>query len=225
MKRQIIQRFASAMLVTSMLVAVMLPVNVRAESYSDSLNQEESTEIEITPVDEIVDNTEQSEILSIGVVKMDVRVFEYTGEAIEPQIEVYDNHLNIVPSSEYSVKYKNNVKVGDATITVTGKGDKYIGSKSTQFSIIPLKPIFQSIKPSKNSVTVKWHKVDEAQKYEVLIDTHKEFNKAKKYTVKGKTYITIKKLNSKKKYFIKMRAVGKKDKGSLFNDYKTFKTK
>lgn len=224
MKKRIIQRFVSTILVTSMMVAVMLPVNVRAESYSDSMNQE-STEIETSPADDNMDNTEQSEILSIGVVKMDVRVFEYTGEAIEPEIKVYDNHLNIVPSSEYSVKYKNNVKVGDATITVTGKGDKYIGSKSTQFSIIPLKPIFQSIKPSKNSVTVKWHKVDEAQKYEVLIDTHKQFNKAKKYTVKGKTSITIKKLNSKKKYFIKIRAVGKKDKGSLFNDYKTFKTK
>ncbi len=207
---------------TCMLFAVIPPVN--ASAYSD-------TESIYSSVDEVENDSEQLEVLSIeGFSFSDLPGInpccQYTGKAIKPSIEVYDKYNNVIPESEYSIEYKDNIKVGKATITVTGTGEKYVGSISKEFSIFPKKPSIKSIKPGKKNVKITWSKVVGAEKYEVYIDTKKQFVKGKKYTVtKGKTSLTIKNLQAKKKYYIKIRAIGCKDTVSLFTANKTFKTK
>ena len=47
---------------------------------------------------------------------------------------VKDGTKTLVNGTDYTVKYSNNVNVGTATVTVTGKGN-YTGSKSTNFKI------------------------------------------------------------------------------------------
>ena len=81
---------------------------------------------------------------------------EYTGEAIEPEIDVYakplsgGNEVKIDPSL-YDVTYINNVEKGNAIILVTAKEDAektIVGSKSVKFKIIArgLANLFQAMK-------------------------------------------------------------------------------
>lgn len=69
--------------------------------------------------------------------------YEYTGSAIKPEIEVYNNGELLTEGTDYSVKYSNNVKActnrsakNAPKITVTGRGN-LTGSTSTTFEIQP----------------------------------------------------------------------------------------
>lgn len=61
---------------------------------------------------------------------------KYTGEKIEPQIQVYVNGKELVKNGEYLVKYENNIQAGTAKVTVMGVG-VYSGEISGEFKIIP----------------------------------------------------------------------------------------
>jgi len=59
----------------------------------------------------------------------------YTGNAIEPAIEIKNNGtVLLVVGTDYDVKYENNVAVGTAMAIVTGKGN-YIGEINITFEI------------------------------------------------------------------------------------------
>ena len=58
----------------------------------------------------------------------------YDGKAKTPGVTVKDGTKPLVNGTDSTVKYSNNVNVGTATVTVTGKGN-YTGSKSTNFKI------------------------------------------------------------------------------------------
>ena len=61
----------------------------------------------------------------------------YTGEAVKPAIKVYDKITLLTEKIDYTIAYKNNTKVGKATITVTGKGN-YSGKETETFDILPV---------------------------------------------------------------------------------------
>lgn len=63
----------------------------------------------------------------------------YTGVAIKPNITVSYNGKTLVNGTDYSLSYSNNLNVGTATITITGKGN-YTGSKIISFKIIDTTP-------------------------------------------------------------------------------------
>ncbi|MBR0404823.1 MAG: C40 family peptidase [Eggerthellaceae bacterium] len=58
----------------------------------------------------------------------------YTGKALKPQPTVMLNGLELDPYTDYRVSYKDNVDVGTATVTLTGKGE-YVGSATASFEI------------------------------------------------------------------------------------------
>ena len=60
--------------------------------------------------------------------------YAYTGKALKPTVTVKYNGKKLRKNSDYTVSYKNNTKVGKATITVKGKGN-YTGSKTKTFAI------------------------------------------------------------------------------------------
>ena len=60
----------------------------------------------------------------------------YTGAAIKPVVTVYDGNTLLKLNKDYKVAYKNNKKVGEATVTITGKGN-YQGSVTKHFNIVP----------------------------------------------------------------------------------------
>jgi len=67
----------------------------------------------------------------------------YTGEAVKPEIKVYDNTTLLVEKTDYTISYKNNTKVANSTdakaptITVIGKGN-YSGKETVSFNILPV---------------------------------------------------------------------------------------
>lgn len=66
----------------------------------------------------------------------------YTGQAIKPSVRVYDHKTLLTEKKDYTISYKNNIKVnhaskaGTPTITVTGKGN-YTGKELQTFVIKP----------------------------------------------------------------------------------------
>ena len=63
-----------------------------------------------------------------------VQVMTYTGGKITQNLKVYWGDILLKEGTEYTVAYKNNVNVGTATITVTGKGN-YVGKVTEDFEI------------------------------------------------------------------------------------------
>ena len=59
---------------------------------------------------------------------------QYTGSALEPKLQVSYGGRQLVENVDYTVRYSNNVEVGTATATITGKGN-YSGTKSMTFTI------------------------------------------------------------------------------------------
>ena len=60
----------------------------------------------------------------------------YTGKAIKPAVTVTLSGKTLKKGTDYTVAYRNNTKVGTATVTITGKGD-YTGTVTASFRIIP----------------------------------------------------------------------------------------
>lgn len=58
----------------------------------------------------------------------------YPGKAATPSVTVKDGSKTLVKGTDYEVSYKNNDKVGTATVTVTGIG-KYVGTVTKNFTI------------------------------------------------------------------------------------------
>lgn len=59
----------------------------------------------------------------------------YTGSAMKPELKVSYNGRPLTEGTNYTVKYSNNVKVGNAKITVTGKGN-FKSNKTEYFKIV-----------------------------------------------------------------------------------------
>ncbi|WP_051545263.1 CehA/McbA family metallohydrolase [Butyrivibrio sp. MC2021] len=60
---------------------------------------------------------------------------KYTGEEIaQEQLKVFDGTTELT-ADDYEVSYANNIAVGTASVTVTGKG-KYVGTKTATFKIL-----------------------------------------------------------------------------------------
>lgn len=141
-----------------------------------------------------VDATEVPEGIWIGIISDCV----YNSKACLPQVRVYDGKVLLTEKKDYTVKYKNNVKAGEATVTVTGKGN-YKGSKVATFTIYPAtieisdievmdavaneKVIKPSVKVSK-LLNGKKVVLKNGKDYIVSLDENDTFIDAKDYEVK-----------------------------------------
>lgn len=122
--------------------------------------------------------------------------FSYTGAAINPTVKVYNVDGNLeLSSSNYTVKYSNNINVGTAKATVTGTGSlsgkielSYEITPATDASIAtvtfaPLKYTGSSLKP-KATVKVGNITLKEGKDYKVIIDPNDNWKNAGKHEVK-----------------------------------------
>ncbi len=75
--------------------------------------------------------------LPLSKAKISVPAQYYTGKAIKPAAKVTYNSATYKLNRDYTVTYKNNTKVGTATVTVKGKGG-LSGTKSVTFKISKL---------------------------------------------------------------------------------------
>jgi carbon monoxide dehydrogenase subunit G len=69
----------------------------------------------------------------MSMCKLTVKDQTYTGKALKPAVTVKYGSVTLKKDTDYTVAYKNNVKPGKATVTVTGKGDYTGVAKATFF--------------------------------------------------------------------------------------------
>ena len=79
----------------------------------------------------------------VSTLKITVPSVTYNGKAQKPAVTVKYNNYTFKNGTDYTLSYKNNTKIGTATVTVTGKG-KLSGTRSVTFKI--------NAKPIKNAV-------------------------------------------------------------------------
>lgn len=128
-----------------------------------------------------------------------------TGKALTPSLSVKNAVTGkaLVAGTDYTLAYANNVAVGKATVTVTGKGN-YTGSVIKTFTIGLGKATVSKLKSkAKKKATVTWKKVNGAAKYQVA---YKVGSGKWKYKTTSKKSLALKKLKSKKKLTVKVRA-------------------
>ncbi len=63
-----------------------------------------------------------------------IKDLPYTGEAVSPEVVVSYRGTKLTENTDYTLSFKNNEKVGTATVVVTGMGD-YVGQKTATFKI------------------------------------------------------------------------------------------
>ncbi|MCQ4635334.1 Ig-like domain-containing protein [Anaerovorax odorimutans] len=152
--------------------------------------------------------------------------YTYTGGAKTPAVYGLSAFVN---GRDYSVAYRNNVKTGKATVTVTAIGDcAGLSAKTATFRITPAKAAISKLKKGKKSfkVTIKSQKSAGVSGYQISYSLKK--NKSFKSTTTTKTSKTVKKLKAKKTYYVKVRSYktidGKKYYGA-YSKVKKIKTK
>ena len=87
----------------------------------------------------------------VSTLKITVPSVAYNGKAQKPAVTVKYNNYKFKNGTDYTLSYKNNTKIGTATVTVKGKG-KLSGTKSVTFKI-NAKPIKNAVITYNNSLT------------------------------------------------------------------------
>jgi hypothetical protein len=161
-----------------------------------------------------------------GAVAKEIKDKAYTGKSIGPAPALSINNVALKKGTDYTVSYKNNTKIGKATVTITGKG-KYTGTKSITFKIIPQKASVSKLVAGKNQLKVTWKKVSAAQKitkYEVRYKI-KGTKKWQTKTASAKsTGLTITKLQKGKAYQIQIRSYKTVSKAKYYSAWSQVKT-
>lgn len=142
--------------------------------------------------------------------KLSKTSYVYNGKNAKPKVTVYNGRKK-VSSKYYKVTYKNNKKVGYATVIVKGKGKfaKYAGKAAFTIKLKTLKK--PSVKKgAKGTLNVSWKRDGQATKYVVQYSQSKKFkgNSTKTVTITnnkiGKT--VLKGLTGKKNYYVRVRS-------------------
>lgn len=89
----------------------------------------------------------------------------YTGKALTPALVIRDGYTKLTAGTDYTLTYKNNTKVGTASVTIKGKGN-YTGSKTVKFRIIPGSTSLSERVNDKGRV-ISWRRVTGAEMYQL----------------------------------------------------------
>lgn len=139
----------------------------------------------------------------------------YNGKILKPSVTITDRNGKKLSPSSYEIIYKKTGKnVGTYQTQINFRGD-YTGSKTISYQILPKNCSLRSVKAKKKSFTVRWKKLSTKMPtkrisgYQVQYSEKPNFSKSKIKKVSGykKTSVTIKKLKSKKKYYVRIRTI------------------
>lgn len=139
----------------------------------------------------------------------------YNGKVLKPSVTITDRNGKKLSPSSYEIIYKKTGKnVGTYQAQINFRGD-YTGSKTISYQILPKNCSLRSVKAKKKSLTVRWKKLSTKMPtkrisgYQVQYSEKPNFSKSKIKKVSGykKTSVTIKKLKSKKKYYVRIRTI------------------
>ena len=134
--------------------------------------------------------------------------YTFSGKAITPPVKVKGTGGRLLTEGkDYTVKYSENVNVGKAKITVTGKGDIQ-GSFEKSFIVKPAKnALTLLISSAKGSFTAAWKADSTAAGYQVLYSTDPDFKKdVHSYSTTGTRANFTKHTEPGKTYYVKVRS-------------------
>ena len=143
----------------------------------------------------------------------------YTGKAITQTPVVKYGSIKL-DSSNYTVSYKNNKKIGTATITIKGKNDFY-GSITKTFKIVPKSTTIKKIVASDNKIKVTAAKQTDVTGYQITYSKNKSFKTEASVTSKSTT-MTLNKIK-KGTYYIKVRTYKTVNDTKYYSKYSTVK--
>ena len=151
----------------------------------------------------------QTEIIPrIADIRLAADNYTYNGKRREPAVIILDNDQNQLRSTDYTVSYaKGQKKVGSYTVTIAFQGN-YCGTVQKTFTISPKTTRIAKLTPGSKKITVRWKKQTvQTSGYQIQYATSARFKHAKKVTISNNktTQKAIKKLKSKKKYYIRIR--------------------
>jgi hypothetical protein len=174
---------------------------------------------------------EKKKIKAKVVLKKKNYLYKKKGK-VKPVVVVKDGKT-VIPKSNYKVTYPKTKGIGTYTVKVKLKGN-YSGTGTAKFNIVPYNTKISRLTGFKGGFSVLWagligEKFNEMTGYEVAYSTDKSFKKKKtKKCSKSFRLMDIRKLKSKKVYYVKIRTfkmVGKKFVYSTWSAKKTVKTK
>ena len=145
--------------------------------------------------------------VALSTIKPSVTSVTYNGKAQQPTVVITDTTGQTVAPSNYTLTYSNNKNVGQAAVTATGISN-YTGTLTATFNIVPKGTNLSKVIAKKKSFLAKWKKqTAQTSGYELQYATNAKFKGAKIKTVKKNkiTSIAVKKLKSKKKYYVRVR--------------------
>lgn len=148
--------------------------------------------------------------LASAKVTLQKSIFAYTGKQVKPKVtKVVVGGKTLKANTDYTVSYATNKLTGKGTVKISGKG-AYTGTRSAAFNIAPKKSKVQRIKsPKKRQLTLWWKKDLQATGYQIQYSTNKKFSKGTKtitVTSRKTASRTVKRLKSKKVYYVRVRA-------------------
>jgi len=153
----------------------------------------------------------------------------YTGSSVYPEPVIMDGDTELVLGKDFTLTYKNNKKIGKASVTVTGIGN-YTGSKTLTFKINPKGTSLTKLSNGSKRFTAKWTKKSSVTGYQIQYSTKADFSSARRVTItKKSTYKrTFKNLKRKTVYYVRIRTyktVSGKKYYSEWSDAKSIRTK
>ena len=154
------------------------------------------------------DETEQK---TITVMPQNVHLSKtnvvWNGKAQKPSITVKDAQGNKISKTNYTIRYRNNKNVGQATATIVFK-NKYNGKIQKVFTINPKGTNIVKFLPKKKGFIVKWKKqASQTSGYEIQYAENAKFKRAKmvKNLKPNATSKSIVRLKAKKNYYVRIR--------------------
>ena len=180
-----------------------------------------------TPTGAPDSNVISSDTVTVAGVK---ESYKYTGKNVMPAIKLMIGDKELKADKDYKVSYKNNKKIGTASIEITGTGD-YSGTLTINFKIVPKGTKLTTVKGGKKYLRVKWKKVTkQITGYQIRYSTDKTFaaSKTKTVTIRSKKTVSKKllKLQAKKRYYVQVRTYKKVNNKKYFSAWsKSLKAK
>lgn len=128
--------------------------------------------------------------------------FTYTGKTIKPAVTI----KGLAKDMDYTLSYKNNTKVGNATVTIKGKAS-CTGTVSKTFKINPKLAAISKLTSGKKKLTVKMTTKPSSKAASTYQIAYKlKGSSTWKYTTTTSSSKTIKSLKKGKTYYIKVRS-------------------
>lgn len=108
---------------------------------------------------------------------------EYTGSARTAGLVMDYNGYRPVRNTDYTLSYNNNVNIGEASVTIIGKGN-FTGQVTRYYEVVPAAVHIISLNKKEGNMSLQWKKAGrKASGYEIQISSDESFSEGEVYDI------------------------------------------